>query len=456
MRWIVFDCPSGAAGDMTLGALVDLGVPVDVIRDALATLPIRGWTLRAEKVERSSIAATQVHVEIEAAAGGAHAHRHPFELLEILKAGRLPARARGWAAEAFLRLARAEAEVHGMSIGDVHFHEVGAIDAIVDVAGACIGFDWLCHERDVGGIRVSQLRVGRGTVRTEHGRMAVPPPAVLRLLEGYAIEWSAADGERLTPTGAALLATLARPLGSAAVRVERTGYGAGTMQFPDAPNVLRLVQCEPAAATAADLPAGMDIDAALDASRAGDHAQEHARGEAHVHGHSHTDHDHDNAHTHAESHAAAAPGLARTRVAVLRTQIDDMVPELYGHVMARLFAAGALDVYWTPIQMKKDRPATAVTVVARPEDAERLAGLVLEETTTLGVRVAFEERIELPRRSAAVRTPYGRVAVKIATLPGGVERVVPEFESARVCAEAARIPLAEVYRAALRGEPESL
>jgi hypothetical protein len=442
VTWVVFDAPSGAAGDMTLGALVDLGVPLDVLRDGLRTLPFEGWSLRAERVRRSSIAATQVHVDIAAAHGTAHDHRHPADILRLLKKGKLTDRARDWASATFLRLAQAEAAVHGMPIGEVHFHEVGAVDAIVDIAGACIGLDWLCHEQGIRGLRVSQLRVGRGTVRTQHGRMPVPPPAVLRLLEGFAIEWGTAEGERVTPTGAALISTLARPLGEAAIRVQRTGYGAGTMEFPDAPNVLRLLLAEPATKTAAasDLPAGIPVDQALAACSEGEH--EHTHGHAHEH-----------PHPHPHAHAHDQPTLARTRVAVLRTQIDDMIPEFYGHVMAKLFAAGALDVFYTPVQMKKDRPATSVTVIARMEDADRLAALLLDETTTLGVRIAHEERIELPRRQATITTEFGAIEVKIATRPNGKSRVVPEYESVRRAAEAAGAPLAEVYRAALAAPP---
>jgi len=451
VTWIVFDCPSGAAGDMTLGALVDLGVPLEVIRDGLATLPFAGWSLRAERVQRSSIAATQVHVDIVAAAG-AQDHRHPADILTLLKTGGLTERACAWASATFLRLAQAEAAVHGMPIGKVHFHEVGAVDAIVDIAGACIGLDWLCREHGVKGMRVSQLRVGRGTVRTQHGRMPVPPPAVLKLLEGFAIEWGTAAGERVTPTGAALVSVLARPLDGAAIRVARTGYGAGTMEFPDAPNVLRLLLASPAEGAAAnDLATGVRVDEALAACREGGHSHEPAHDHGHPHTHSHAhEHEHEHEHEHGEAPSHAHPSIHRTRVAVLHTQIDDMIPEFYGHVMAKLFAAGALDVFYTPVQMKKDRPGTAVTVVTLPEDAERLAALVLEETTTLGVRIAYEDRLELPRHQTNLETPFGRIAAKVAIKSDGGWRVIPEYESVRRAAEAAGAPIHEVYQAALR------
>ena len=428
MTWIVFDCPSGMSGDMTLGALVDAGVPLEVIRDALATLPVEGWSLRAERVTRNTIAATQVHVDL---VSPGHAHRHLADLVAILRSGLLPARARDWAIEVFLRLAEAESAAHGVGIEDVHFHEVGALDSIVDIAGACVGLDWLCDKHGVTSMRVAQLVVGRGRTRTEHGTMPVPPPAVLHLVEGMPIQWTEVDGERLTPTGAALLRTFATPLGATAVRVRSTGYGAGVRDFRDAPNVLRLLLVDAEASPAGELPRPRALPAGLDAAPA--HAP---------HRHTH--------HTEAEPAAALTPGaVGRTRVAVLRTQIDDMLPELLGGLMQRLFDAGALDVFYTPVQMKKSRPGTLVTIVARPADSERLVHLVLNETTTLGVRVHEEDRWELARRVADLDTKYGRVRVKITVRPDGKRRVTPEYETIRAAARAAGVPAEDVYRATM-------
>jgi hypothetical protein len=317
----------------------------------------------------------------------------------------------------FDRLAEAEGAVHGVPVPHVHFHEVGGVDAIVDIAGACAGLDWLCTQHGVVHLRVSQLRLGRGQTRTEHGMMPVPPPAVLRLLEGLPVQWGEADGERVTPTGAALVAALASPLGNAVVRVQATGYGAGTRDFADAPNVLRLVLCE-VEESAASVTA---VTPAVPAPAAG----------------------------------ALSPHVRRGRVAVLRTTIDDMVPEFYGHLMEMLFAAGALDVQYTAVQGKKERPATHVTVIASPGDADRLAGVLLGESTTLGVRVSHEERYELERRSGTVRTRYGTIEVKIAVRPDGTTRTTPEYESARRAAIAAGVPLADVYQEALRAGGEA-
>jgi hypothetical protein len=409
MSWIVFDCPSGISGDMTLGALVDLGVPLEDIRATLQTLPLHGWQLRAERVLRNSIAATHVHVDVDDAAH--HHHRALADVLAVLEAGKLPPRSLAWATQVFQRLAAAEARVHHVPVEAIHFHEVGAVDAILDVAGACIGLEWLCARHDVQHLRVSQLRVGRGQVRTEHGAMPVPPPAVLELLADFPIQWGDADGERVTPTGAAILAALASPLADVPVRVRATGYGAGAREFSDTPNLLRVLLVEPV----------MARQTALGASPAAD----------------------------------PAPHVHRGRVAVLSTTIDDMIPEHYGPLLERLLADGALDVFYTPVQMKKSRPATLVTVVARPEDAQRLATAVLRETTTLGVRIAHEERFELERRAASVQTPYGEVQVKVAVRPDGMPRVVPEHESVRRAAERSGVPLEDVYRAALRAAVEN-
>jgi pyridinium-3,5-bisthiocarboxylic acid mononucleotide nickel chelatase len=427
MSWLLFDCPAGISGDMTLGALVDLGVPLETIRSALATLPLAGWSLRAERVTRNGIAATQVHVELETPSQD-HVHRHLRDIVKILRAGKLQPRALAWAEAVFQRLADAEGAVHGMPSDHVHFHEVGAVDAIVDIAGVCTGLDWLCSQHGVQHMRVSQLRLGRGQTRTEHGMMPVPPPAVLRLLEGMPVQWGEAEGERVTPTGAAIVTALASPLGQAVVRVQRTGYGAGTRDFPDAPNVLRLVLCEGEAAVdvgprVAPVASMAPIVPATPAP--------------------------------APAGSSAASGVplarvARGRVAVLRTTIDDMVPEFYGHLMEMLFAAGALDVQYTAVQGKKERPATHITVIAAPEGADHLAAVLLTESTTLGVRVSHEERYELERRAGTVQTRFGPIDVKIAVRPDGTTRSIPEYESVRRAAAAAGVPLADVYQEALR------
>jgi uncharacterized protein (TIGR00299 family) protein len=379
----------------------------------LRTLPLDGWALRQETVFRHAIAATRVHVELTDTQD--HVHRHLRHVVEILEAGQLPPRALQWAKQVFERLAEAEAAAHRTTIERVHFHEVGAVDAMIDIAGACTGLHLLSERHDIDAFRTSQIRVGRGTVETQHGRMPVPAPATLRLLEGFPIQFNESDGERVTPTGAALLAALATPLGQTAIHVERTGYGAGQHEFADAANVLRVLLCRP--------------DAVSGETRRAATGQRQEIPDVHTHA---------------------------GQVAVLRTSIDDMVPEFYGHLTTRLFEAGALDVHLTPVQMKKGRPATEITVVAQPEQAQDLSEVLLTESTTLGVRIAYEDRIELPRRIVSVETVYGDVEIKLATRPDGSVRSAPEYESVRRVAEKAGVPLADVYRAALRADlPES-
>lgn len=402
MSWLVFDCPSGISGDMTLGALVDLGIPLEGIQAALATLPLGGYTLRHEVVHRNAIAATQVSVELDHA--HEHAHRHLYDVLAILEAGTLRPRALRWAKAVFQRLAEAEAAVHRTTIEAVHFHEVGAVDAIVDIAGACVALDLLHERHDVTDMWTGQLRLGRGNIKTEHGMMPVPAPATLHLLQGFPVQFGEVEGERVTPTGAAILAALTKPL-HAVIRPGAVGYGAGSRHYLDTANVLRLVLCEPAQpASRADVSADTES------------------------GHRHP------------------------QVAVLRTTIDDMVPEFFGHLMQAILDAGALDVFYTPVLMKKGRPATHVTVVAEPPDVQKLAAVLLNESTTLGVRVQLEDRVELPRRAGRVSTQYGDVEVKIARRPDGRLRVVPEYESVRRVAKDARVPLLDVYASALRVE----
>ncbi|UCE03252.1 MAG: nickel pincer cofactor biosynthesis protein LarC [Candidatus Latescibacterota bacterium] len=418
MRWLVFDCPSGISGDMTLAALVDLGVSLDEMREILATLPLAGYRLESEQVTRNGIGATRVRVVLDAEIE--HPHRHLRHVVRILRSGQLPPRALDWSLQVFTQLAEAEASVHRMDVESVHFHEVGAVDAIVDIAGVCIGLDRLCALHDVDSLRVSQIRVGRGATRSAHGVIPVPPPATLQLLRGFPIQFTSGEGERVTPTGAAILAALTQPLEDAAIRVEATGLGAGSKEFVDAANVVRLLLCRPAA---------------MPRQRAD--VTPETRGAAA---------------TEARPRSKPSEAEPAARVGVVTTTIDDMVPEFYGYVMERLFAAGALDVYFTPIYMKKGRPATQVTVIGEPHDTHALARLLLNESSTLGVRIAYEERMELERRVTRVCTEYGEVQVKIAVRPDGKLRAVPEYESVRQAAETAGVPLADVYRAALGAE----
>ncbi|HEY6866966.1 MAG TPA: nickel pincer cofactor biosynthesis protein LarC, partial [Candidatus Eisenbacteria bacterium] len=346
-----------------------------------------GVGVRVGGTRRGPFAATRVEVRVE----GVQPHRHLRHVLEILEAADLPGRARARAQDAFRRLAEAEAQVHGSTPEQVHFHEVGAADALVDVAGAMLGLEALGVER----VFASAPALGRGFVHSEHGRIPVPAPATAVLLRGAPIVLGEVEAELTTPTGAALLSTLVEAWGPPPpFRLERLGAGAGARELSEQPNVLRVMI-----------------------------------GEAGT--------------------GAAVDGVARRTVSVLETALDDDNPQYVAALVPRLLEAGALDAMVVPSVMKKGRPGLWLVVVARPERAEPLARLLLCETSTLGVRVREDERYELERRAAEVETPFGRIAMKVAALPGGGSRAVPEFESLRAAAERAGRPLREVAEAAV-------
>lgn len=388
MRIAWFDCFSGISGDMTLGALVSAGWPAAELEALPGRLGLAGVRVGVKDVRRGPLAALQVEVVIEAAQ---QPLRHLRHVEEVLVRADLPDAVRERALAVFRRLAEAEAEVHGSSVEQVHFHEVGAADALVDVTGALLGLEQLGIMR----VHASPPRLGRGSVRSEHGLIPVPAPATALLLRGAPVEIGEVESELTTPTGAALLATLVEDWGPPpAFRLERVGTGAGSRELAGQPNVLRVFVGE---------------------------AQE----------------------------SAGAGSLRRRRVAVLETALDDENPQYVGAILPRLLAAGALDAMVVPSVMKKGRPGMWLVVIAEPESADALASLLLAETTSLGVRVRHEERVELERRAEPVETPFGRILLKVAMLPGGDERAVPEFESVREAAVRAGRPLREVAEAAL-------
>jgi pyridinium-3,5-bisthiocarboxylic acid mononucleotide nickel chelatase len=383
-----FDCGSGISGDMTLGALVSAGWPAERLESLPGRLGLEGVRVAVSEVRRGPLAAVRVEVRVEEAV---QPHRHLGQVEAVLGRADLPEPVRGRASAVFRRLAEAEAAVHGTSVEKVHFHEVGAADALVDVTGAALGLAELGVER----VYASAPRLGRGSVPSAHGTIPVPAPATAQLLRGAPVEIGEACGEMTTPTGAALLATFvdgweAPP----AFRLEQVGTGAGSRDVPGLPNVLRLFL------GSADL-------------------------------------------------APAAGGLRRRRVAVLETALDDENPQFAGALLPRLLAAGALDAMIVPSVMKKGRPGMWLVAVADPHRAGDLAAMILAGTTSLGVRMRVDERLELERRGAEVETPFGSITIKIATLPDGTERAAPEFESVREAAERAGRPLREVAEAAM-------
>ena len=383
MRIAWFDCFAGISGDMTLGALVAAGWEPSSLVSLPSRLGLEGVTVRIEPVRRGPFAATRVDVQV---AEAKQPHRHLRHVVEILERSQVDPAVRARAQAVFERLAAAEAEVHGTTIDHVHFHEVGAADALVDIVGAVEGLQALGVER----VYSSPPRLGGGEVDSQHGRIPVPAPATALLLRGAPVELGPIPLELTTPTGAALLATLVesweKPPG---FRLDAIGAGAGGRDPRELPNVLRILIGE-----------------------------------------------------------VAAP-MARREVSVLETALDDESPQYVAALIPRLLAAAAFDAMVAPVTMKKGRPGLWLVVVAPPEKSELLAGQLLRESTTLGVRVRSEERIEAERRLTEVATPHGAVTLKIARLPDGSERAVPEFESVREAAERSGRPLREIAEAAI-------
>ena len=376
MKILYFDCFAGIAGDMTVAALLELGLPMETLREGLAALPFSGYTLESSQVERHGIAGASFRVTLS---GEDQPHRHYGGIRAMIEAAPLKERVKATSLKIFRRLAEAEAKVHGVELERVHFHEVGAVDSIADIVGTAIGLDYL----DIGRIYASGLPYGRGFVQTAHGRLPVPAPATALLMQGIPLSGDIGEGERVTPTGAAIIAALAESFGPPPAMVpHRIGYGAGAKDFPELPNLLRLVL--------------------------GD---------------------------------AADQGVTE-EVLVIETQVDDMNPELLGFLMERLLGAGALDVAFSALQMKKNRPGTLVSVIAQPADLEKLSGIILSESTAIGLRYHPTRRVTLARRVEERITSLGPVQVKV--LQGG--RVAPEFEACRAIALASGLPLIEVYR----------
>jgi uncharacterized protein (TIGR00299 family) protein len=408
LRILYFDCFSGASGDMILGALIDAGVPLDDVRGALGSLAIAPDAVWTERVQRAGIAATKFQVRGEvaasASAAGAHAHPHPdrhgdqddqaavrprslAEIACLIERSALSVAGKARAVALFRRLGEVEAGIHGTTLDAVHLHEVGALDSIVDIVGTVFALESLGVDRIVA----SPLNVGGGTVRTAHGVYPVPAPATMKLLQHAPIFGGRHKVELVTPTGALLVSGYAAEYGPLpAMRVDRIGYGAGSRDMPDAPNVLRVVIGE----------------------------------------------------------GAAAAGVEQ--VVVIEAEIDDMNPQIFGAVMEQLLAQGALDVYYTAIQMKKNRPGTLLTIVATPDRREPLTAIVFRETTTIGVRYREQARERLDREHVSVGTPYGPVRIKVARRDGAVVNAAPEFEDCVTRATERGVPVKDVQAAATK------
>jgi pyridinium-3,5-bisthiocarboxylic acid mononucleotide nickel chelatase len=386
MKCVYFDCFSGISGDMTLGALLDAGVPLEQMRSELRGMNLPGWELTAEKVWKNGMAATYAKVHPQ----DTQTHRSLATILGILEKSSLSPGVRDRAATIFKKLGEAEAAVHDVPLEKIHFHEVGAVDAIIDIVGACLGFSALGIESFV----CSPLNVGGGTAKMAHGVLPVPAPATARLLLGKPTYSNGIQKELVTPTGAAIVATLCSTFGSQPpMSVTAIGYGAGTADLEGQPNVLRLMV-----------------------------------GEA------------------AEKRSAAESESIR----VLEANLDDMNPQIYGYFLEKALAAGALDVFSTPVQMKKNRPGMLVTVLCKLEDEPKFHDMLFAETTTLGVRTYTAERRVLARQWETVHTNFGDIRIKVARLNGHIRQASPEFEDCRKLAEAKDVPLQRVMDEAIQ------
>src|SRR6266571_2579240 len=382
MKTLYFDCFAGASGDMILGALVAAGVQPRALIEQLELLGVGGWQIDFERVDRSGISSTYAKVQ----AAHEHAHRHLSDILKIIYESRLNDRVKDRTARIFSRLAEAEAHVHNMPVEKIHFHEVGALDAIIDVCGAAVGFDLLNIERFI----CSPLRVSFSMARMAHGTFPIPPPAVAELLKGKPIYAGDIEGEFVTPTGAAIITTVCDRFGPMpSMRIDANGYGAGARDPQKFPNVLRVFVGQ------------------------------------------------------TESTAVADETLL-----MLETNIDDMSPQLFGYVMDRAFEMGALDCYLTPTQMKKNRPGLVLSILCRPDEREKFLQMLFAETTTIGARSYEVRRRALRRETVRVETRFGSIDVKVASTSNGTVNAMPEFEQCRAAAQQFGVALREVQEAA--------
>ena len=407
MRIAYFDCFSGIAGDMVLGALVGCGVDIDDLRQDLAGLALNGFRIEHRRVRRGALGAEKVDVVI---VEEGHPHRGLGDLRRILERSDLPAGVAEQADRVFERLVEAEADVHGVKVDEVHLHDVGAVDAIVDVVGACAGLRRLGIDQ----VRCSPLNVGGGTIQSAHGELPVPAPATAYLLRGAPVYSRGPQVELVTPTGAALVATLSASFGPWPEMVlDAVGYGAGDHEFEGMANILRL-----AIGSHTDSHMGFH-----EGSQVGSHEGQYVGSDTEGVGH-------------------AGP------VSVMETNLDDITPQVLGSVVQRLLDAGALDAYTVPIFMKKNRPGVQLTVLSPTEHVELLADLIFRETTTLGLRTYPVKRHELRRRHVEVDTPWGRVRVKVAELGDSVVSSTPEYEDCEAISRAHGVPLKQVIQVA--------
>ncbi|MGO8820087.1 MAG: nickel pincer cofactor biosynthesis protein LarC [Desulfomonilaceae bacterium] len=382
MKVAYFDCFSGASGDMIIGSLLDAGLPLELLRSELSKLSLAHYEIGVRKAIKRGLAGSQVIINIDERHHHDH-HRHLYDIISIVKNSDLAESAKEQVIKIFSRLAEAEANVHQTTVDRIHFHEVGAMDAIIDVTGAVVGLEALGIER----VYCSPLHLGSGTIECAHGVLPVPAPATAELIKDKPVYSTGVKGELLTPTGAAILTTLAYEFGPMpAIIPQKLGYGAGTSD-PPIPNLLRVI--------IGDLTDGF-----------GDYEFE--------------------------------------RVAVLETNIDDMNPQIYDYLIQKMLKEGALDVFLAPIQMKKNRPGTMMTVICQLGKLEEFSNLILRETTTLGLRWRIDNRIKALRSFEDIKTNYGPVTVKIAKVGGKITNYSVEYDDCKRLAIENQVPLKEV------------
>jgi hypothetical protein len=443
-RVLYFDCFSGISGDMTLGALLDAGLPFDDLKRALGSLALGDVELRAEKVLRTGVSATKFSVRegtLHPEPGTPnpspnpkpHAHRHLPKIFTMIDGSALSAEARDRAKAMFQRLGEAEAAIHQMPVEKVHLHEVGSLDSIIDIVGTVFAMQWAGADRIV----CSPLNVGGGMVNSAHGVFPVPAPATVKLLGGAPVYSGSVQKELVTPTGALIATTFASSFGPIpAMSVERVGYGAGDRDDPVTPNVLRVLIGEETAGLKACTTPVPDVTDGVQAFRPAEDVVQAFRPAADV----------VQAFRPAGEDVVQAfrPAGEATRVTVIECEIDDMNPQIFGVVMDRLYAAGALEVFYVPVQMKKNRPGTLLTVVAAPGLRVKMTDVIFRETTTIGLRHYEVDRECLDRAIITVETPIGPVRVKVASRDGRVLNATPEFEDCAALAVANNLPVKDV------------
>lgn len=382
MKVAYFDCFSGISGNMILGALIDLGLDIEELRAALSNLPLQGYQLEAKRVAKQGISA--IYVDVVTPGDEAEKGRKLEDILTLIDQSALDEEIKGQSKQIFVRLGEAEAKIHQQDLKAVHFHEIGATDTIIDILGSLIGLKILGVER----VNCSPLNVGQGLVRCSHGLLPVPAPVTAELLKGVPVYATDVEGELTTPTGAAIISSIATHFGNMPpLRIQKVGYGAGKMDLA-VPNLLRVFLGE-----------------------AMEPAQDYITEE----------------------------------VTVLETNIDDMNPQFFDYIMESLLQAGALDVFLTPVQMKKNRPGILLSVITPRGEVEKLLDILFRESTTLGVRVSETRRLSLPRSFHLIKTKFGDIRVKVAHRGNSIIKMAPEYEDCQKAAKAYQVPLSQVY-----------